>query len=595
MVYDDRLQEPTPDYGSPVESYLETVVRPGDTVLVGQGAVTVTLIWGATVKLEAVRPYLSLDPAPRGQWNWLEEWIYGSCLQFRYTADEGLPGISVTLGKGMPLGGDRSLEADFTFRLERREEPAVEMTVVGLPWVRSPSGERTLTGFAVPAGRLEVGLVFSHAPDRAAVESALGIGRGSSIIAARWEGERRLSLSLDLAAGRAVVLDVNGVPVPGGIPIARQTPLVLAGRAPVSLATYDRPEDGSAGPRLLPLSIPLVPGAVSPDGGWALLWEEAPVLFDESGEAPEIHTVPWLVETAAGRAECLDGPVRFNWLHRSGDRGGWAADGRYVMPEYGRIVAVIPGESPPNPVVLDGPAPGYGWKYLSHSVSPDGRRLAWLEVSRRPDGGDADTMDFTVLDLTTLERREYRAAAPVRLFDGVYYETPEIVWLPGGEPALWRHPPGPGGLARKVLMVLDPSSGRFVERGFIAPDGKVLERPLAWTWHPGGAGWTETGLALGAETTAGRWRIVLVGKTGRRPLEIGSVDGTGVTGERLLGSAGLRRAEFSPGGEFLAVEEVPGGTVRLFRCSDGEEVRTFTGRLLGWTTGGVLWLVVPGS
>jgi len=582
-VYDDRLQEPTSDYpGSGVEPYLETSVRPGDEVLVGQGRLTVTLHWARPVSLDDIEPFISLDPTPTREWNWLPEWGEGSCLQFVYNPDEGPTGVSVILTAGMPLGGDETLAEDFTFHITRDEEPSVTMQVVGTPWIKSPY-DRPYSGYAVRAGRHEVRVEFSHTPDRASAEDGLGVGRRSYIDEARWESERVLLLTLDLAPSERAVLDVNGTELPGWMPVARQTPLVLEGREAVSLAVLTDPADPVRPPELTPLNPPFEPGSVSPDGEWALLWEKAPYAYAE--EAPDVRPVPWLVSLETGRLVCVDGIADFSWMVPS-RRAGWSADGRLIAPFSSQILALTPGLDPAASMVLDGPAPESRWKYLATSVSPDGLRLAWLEITPYPAGQWAETMDLTVLDLATLARTKYPAAAPVRLYDSVYYETPEIVWLPLGDIGLWRDPADGPGFGRKVLWTLDRASGEFVEAegGFTAPDGRALAGPVFWTHHENEADWLAAGLAVGTEPTpSAGGQAVLVTPGGRFNLA-----------EIEAGRWSLVKVELSPDGELLALEDGSGrGQIHVYRCGNGEEVRSLEGRLLGWTPDGRLWLVVP--
>lgn len=585
VVYDDRLSLGTADTPSGLEPYLETAVEASETVLVGQGDVTVTLTWAQRVRLEDLESFLSLDPVPESAWNWLEEWGDGSVLQFRYRASEAAEGARVTLDPGLPLGGSDRLEEEFAFTITRVTEPAVTMTVAGLPWVTSPY-ERLFTGYAVPTGSQVITLEFSHPPDQVSVEERLGLraapdGRWLSFTgerleaAAEWSGDRTLELTLDLAEGDRVVLDTNGALVPGHIPLARQSPLVMEGRPPRSLAVFGQPTAAGSSPTIVDLPVPAARGRLSPDGNWVLLWEHAPFAFP--GEDTSDHRlVPWLARAADGTARCLDGAVAFNWVHRCADSGGWAADGRYIIPEHSRIVAVTPGPGEVRTAVLDGPTPDGNWKYLSYSVAPDGGRLAWLEIARDAQGRHAEGMTLVVLDLAGGERSVYPDAAPTRLYDGVYYETPTIVWLPLGQVGLWRD--GPAGQPGRVLLAFDEAGGRFAPTEFTAPDGKPLSGPQFWTIHADSAAWQSSGVAIGTEPTAtGSFRQVLVTSAGRFELEL---------------PGGLDRAALSPDGRWLAAQPAPGPQVLIIDRSTGETVRSLDGQLVGWGPDGALWLLV---
>lgn len=585
-VYDDRLAQATGDTPfSGVEPYLETGVEPGDAVQVGQGAVTVTLRWAQRVKLADIQPFLALDPAPVSEWNWIEEWGDGSILQFRYLPDEAAAGVSIVLAVGLPLSDSTALETDYAFTLTRVAEPVVTMTVAGLPWVRSPY-ERPFTGYSVPLWRQAVTLEFSHAPDRVSVEERLGLraaagGRWLSYLGrpleakATWSGDRTLNLVIDLAEGERVILDVNGSAVPGYIPLARQSPLVLEGRSVKALAAFRQPADVESGVITTSLPLPLEGGRLSPDGAWAILWEHAPFVFPGE-DTPDARLVPWLVRLADSQAVCLDGLVSLNWVHRCGNSGGWTADGRYVVPEHSRLVAVTPSAGEVGTTVLDGPTPDGNWKYFSYSVAPDGGLLAWLELARDAEGRHSQGMTLVVLDLATGQRRVYPDAAPVRLYDGVYYETPPITWLPLGQVGLWRD--APAGQSGRVLMALDDGTGRFGAVEFMAPDDKVLAEPEFWTTHPSAEEWRASGVAVGVERAAdGALRRVMVTSAGRFALEL---------------AGGLGAAAPSPDGRWLAVEAVEGGEVVLIDRSSGATVRSFAGTLLGWAPDGTLWLMV---
>ncbi len=293
-VFDGRLRQYATNYFDfDYTSYTETVVNPGQEVLVGQGYILLTLVWTQPVTLESIRPFLLFEPAPDPQWNWLQNWPdehSGSCLQVRYPAESPVPMAAVCFGAGLPLGG-------------------------GKPWPTT-----SLSPYAA-AGRSR-----SRPPSRACPG------------------------------------------IPGTICLAEQDPLVLAGMAPVALTCLDSPGDPAAQVRIIPLEFPLRAGRIAPQGNRALLWEAIPD-FDISGEGPDELFLPWTVDLAGGAA----GPVD-EAFSGAGDRfvrgmSGWSADGRLVLPDSDRTVAVSWTASPPTAVVWP------GWNDLVRTLA--GELLGW--------------------------------------------------------------------------------------------------------------------------------------------------------------------------------------------------------------------------
>jgi hypothetical protein len=571
---DNRLRQGSAGYYDFDADYLGGSISPGQEVLVGEGDFLVTLVWSQPVTLEGIKPFIVLDPPPTREWNWLPEWQSGSTAQFMYReADRSVLGVAVTLKAGLPLGGGKTLEADYAFTIRRCQEPSVTATVAGLPWVKAPY-DRVVAGYVVQTGRYEARFEFSETPDRASAEKTLGTLDGH-LRACRWDGDRALLVTADVAAGATLVFDLNGTVIPGSIRLGNQTPLVLVGAEPTALACLDDPGDPASAPRSVTLKVPLRAGDVAPQGGRVLLWEVVPNLFDASGESPTERLEPWVAATADGAAEPLGGIADVEWGYEVSERSGWSADGRLILPVQDRAVAVSWASGRPAAEILDGPTTdGHSW-YLSRAVSPDGRTLAWLEFDpSTPPDANAETLRLVVLDLSTGQRREYPKAAPVRLYESVYYERPRILWTPLGEIALTPEETLPAA----SLRVLDPTTGRFAPREFVGPDGKTL-LVLAWTVHSGQDDWRAKGLAVGVDE---KGAAILVSSAGRQTLDLGE-GGTIQPG----------RLQFSPAGELLAVECA--GRVRIFRCPSGDLVQAVEGQLAGFSADGKLWLVVPAS
>ncbi len=591
-VSDNRLKQFTTDYASfDSPAYLEIAVSPGQKVLVGQGGVSINLAWLTPVGRETVEPFVTADPPPPDGVTWFPDWSGGSLLRLSYPPPDrpdGASGIQVTLKAGLSLGYSRTLAEDFVFTVRRGPEPAVTASVKDLPWVQIPYEGRVIAGYVVPPGRYTVRFDFSQAPDQASVAETLGRLEApwelppGAIVGSRWDGDRTLFVDVDLPEETTSVFNLNGAVVPGGLRVAHEDPLVLVAARATALAYLDDPRSPSPMPRLLPLAAPLVPGSLSPAGDWALLWEESPTVFCMSDAYPAYRLLPWAVRTSDGQGWPLSAAAEPESCAGALDEGGWAADGRLVLPAPEEVVAVtLSGDVPGRGAdvsgreVLYSEAAGEGRGCLSRAISGDGRYYACLELDPPPVAGEnRSTMTLVVLDLATGRAQTYPAAAPAD-YEADSYFAPPILWWPLGETALppvdWRRP--------GIFRVFDPTGGKFVERQFLGPDGKPLAAS-AWTMHDAEADWLADGRAIGSDEAG---KVVLVTATGRVPLDFGS--------PKVAADSQVYRAEFSPAGDLVAVER--GGFTWLFRCPGGEKVwdRALEGRLLGWTKDGRLWLV----
>lgn len=503
-------------------------------------------------------------------------------LQFLYRADQwAVPEVQVTLKVGLPLGGGNTLAQDFAFTVSRTAEPTMTASVAGCPWARLPY-ERPVAGYVLPAGRYEARFEFSPAPDHAAAEKVL-LTTAPGVVESRWADDRTLIVTLDLVSDAdPAIFSANGVPVPGTVCLARLDPLVVAGREKTALACLEDPGSATAEPKLIALSLPLEAGKLAFDGQKTLLLEDV-INVDIRYDTPQTVPIPWVVDTRTGEARCLEGPFASSQIGMLLGMYGWAADGRLVLPltdESAVLVEVGSGgfACGDNPIIPPG-MPGVG-PFISSAVSPDGRKLAWLDLAYAPAGGTA-LMGLAVADTETgATVEDYPDAAEAVLYDGNTWETPPILWSPVGD--IWLPPQET--LPAAQFRELDKTGGVFAVREFLAPDGKPLQA-LAWTVHSGQEDWLANGRTVGYEVGGqdGSQKLVLVTASGRVPLAL--------TGDGNYGSAA--GAAFSPDGSLVAVQS--GEKLFIFRCPSGEKVREVEGRYLGFARGGQLWLVVPGE
>ncbi len=575
-IYDQRRLYPRTGMGSFQPSdFLETRVSSGQDVLIGEGNFIVTIGWFKKVSPEAARASIVLDPPPAGDWSWEPQEVPTSTLQLFYREDQwSVPKVNVTLKGGMPLGPTETLAQDFTFTVTRAKEPTMTASVTGFPWVKIPT-DRVVEGYVLPAGRHELRLEFSAAPDHQEAEEAL-IGSVPGVIESRWADDRTFIVTLDLVDGEdPVVLNINGVAVPGGLRFSHIDPLALAGKAPVGLACYEDPDDLAAGPRLTELPLPLGPGRVAIGGERVLLLEDVRSV-DVAYDSPWLYPIPWVVDTRTGDARCLEGPFETDPIAMGVGMYGWAADGRLALPLWdGSTVLIDPGAADPAEDAwrVWAPPKPQSDACLTRSVSPDGRRLALLELADAYDPNDS-TMRLVLMDLATAQRTaDYPAAGKAVLYDGEYWQRPPLLWSPDG--GLWL--PADETLPAAQFRMFDQASGTFVTRDFTAPDGKPL-KAFAWTVHSGPADWLANGRAVGFE--AANEQLLLVSASGRK--QLGLTDGN---------PGPLMRAAFSPDGSLLAVQS--GTRAFLFRCPSGEKARDIEGQFVGFSAGGQLWVLVP--
>ncbi len=601
-ITDWRKAEPSvnfDDFGPELNTVVKT---PGQNVVVGEGLLSLTVYFNANATFDKVEPLVVLDPPPKAGLRWFDDWDGVTMLTFAYEPGEAPEGLTAVFKAGLPLRDGSTLASDFPLTVTRAKEETVTAWVEGFPWVTAPYTRHTAC-YTLPSGLYVARFEFSKAPAKDSAEEALRKTAGVKDV--RWEDARHLVATVELATpGSRVVLNLNGVSIPGSPCLGRQTPLVLRCERPVCLVGIEaqdlsdqtRPLPPKA--EVVPLPLPLEPGGLSLDGSRVLLWETAELAVEESGDGPDHLSLPWIVPLAAptpsaasgtatqavGTPLCLAPSV--HWPVAA----GWAKDGRLIVadPSGDGVLGFGPTADLPAvlvPAGLDPQNPGDRRGILSASVSPDGRCLAWLELEP-VDGGGAVAMKFVLLDLDSGRLTEYPGAAPVVVFE-VVYERPEIVWLPAGKIGIWRAAPDARSTSdAAVLNIWDEERRVFAPSPFLAPDGQPIYRAMAWTMEPTEDAWREEGLVL-AVTPAGK--LTLATPKGRVALKPGDVFLSDTYA--FLRWCREGRCSFSPAGDFLAVQG--DAWTRVFRCPGGEFVRQFDGQLLGWAPDGRLWLVAP--
>ncbi|HEY3315387.1 MAG TPA: hypothetical protein VGL40_08975 [Bacillota bacterium] len=336
-------------------------VTPGQTVLVGQGDVSVSLYLAPGATLESAKPFLTYDQDPVD----MQAMDFGPnyLIHLRWSAagGGGSERIRLTIRKGAPLGGSAILPEDFSFAIERRVEPHFLVFEVGVENVKLPySGQRE--GYDLSPGRHTFKFAFTKAMDRRSVEEAvrrsLGAytpgaitGLSSPEPAFSWQDDRNLVVTVDLEVGpsnvlgpnpyRGYLLSANGSRDQEGLEVWFNDQLYVSVRAPLAIMAVS-PRPGGKRRTLMTLAPGRTVAAVDGDGQRALALEDAS--SPASGGDGPASVIPWLYRRGEPPLNLSD---KLGWAYGLGflpDGRVWSYDGQgntVVMDAGGTVSTVL--------------------------------------------------------------------------------------------------------------------------------------------------------------------------------------------------------------------------------------------------------------
>lgn len=391
---------------------------PDQRLIVGTGEVTVNLRLPKGTTLEAIKPYLVLDPG-EVRFNtaeWEEEFVIDILWP-----DHEIPRIGFNLKQGAPLGGPpgAALVRDFTLTIDRRPTTAsftiaeVGNERVAVPYT-APRG-----GYDLAAGSHTFRISFSKAMDHASVEAALTETLAASALGYqaetpvsppsptfRWTDDQTVRVSLEMDAGplagklwgvgRHYLISPNGAVDKDGVTVSYQGDLWLAVKSPV--AVFRVPAAGAGSGAAEPV-LTLDPGlpVIDVDRGgqrFLTLEDTGDNAVGDSGDAPPFY-LPRLL-TPDKRTEDL-------YRTTGGARDiGFCDDGRLWAADL-RQVTVSAAEAWDDPSSCLKAGVGSEFIFDALAVSGDGWTAAYLV--RSPGQDSRDEQSKVTLDLWVFHPR----------------------------------------------------------------------------------------------------------------------------------------------------------------------------------------------